>query len=318
MTELQQNVVILVNQGRTVSEIAKILKRNMSSVFSAVKALGLSPKKAYQNTVKADFFDIIDTPEKAYLLGFFIADGCINKTTIKSKGRFAISQSEDDQEIVEAYKKYLQVPSKIQIVDNQSGVKHRKLQWRLRWTSVYMMETLGNRYNIHPGKTTDTEFEFPIDLIPENLQGHFVRGFIDGDGYMGNNGCVGNFSISIVGTSENFVTMIGDLVSKATGMVYDIYRTKGKTTEYLSLRWSSGGTNKLAKITKLRDYLYKNATLFLARKKEKIDEYIKYRANVLNNINAQCNAQEMKLETEYNSPKSAQPLTDNAEGGNVR
>lgn len=262
----------------------------MSSITSAVKALGLSPRKAYQNTVKADFFDIIDTSEKAYLLGFFIADGCINKTTAKSKGRFSINQSEDDQEIVEAYKKYLQVPSKIQIVDNQSGVKHRKLQWRLRWTSVHMMETLGNRYNIHPGKTTDTKFEFPIDLIPENLQGHFVRGFIDGDGYMGNNGCVGNFSISIVGTSENFVTMIGDLVSKATGMVYDIYRTKGKTTEYLSLRWSSGGTNKLAKVTKLRDYLYKDATLFLTRKKEKIDEYIKHRANVLNNINAQCNA----------------------------
>ena len=26
----------------------------------------------------------------------------------------------------------------------------------------------------------------------------------------------------------------------------------------------------------------------------------------------------MNLETEYNSPKSAQPLTDNAEGENVR
>ena len=48
--------------------------------------------------------------------------------------------------------------------------------------------------------------------------------------------------------------------------------------------------NKLEKITKLKDYLYKDATIYLFRKKKEIDAYIKYRANVLNNINTQCNA----------------------------
>ena len=40
----------------------------------------------------------------------------------------------------------------------------------------------------------------------------------------------------------------------------------------------------------IKKYLYKDATLFLHRKKKKIDDYIKYRANILNNINIQCNA----------------------------
>ena len=53
---------------------------------------------------------------------------------------------------------------------------------------------------------------------------------------------------------------------------------------------------------------------FYIEKKEKIDNYIKYRANVLNNINTQCNAQEVNLGIEYNPPKSAQSLTDHAEG----
>lgn len=147
-----------------------------------------------------------------------------------------------------------------------------------------------NIYNIHPHKTTDTKFEFPIKLIPENLQRHFVRGFIDGDGYMGNNGKINNFSVSIIGVSKKFLTMIGDLVSSVTGMTYNLYKSKGKTVDYLTLRWSSNRVDKLEKITRLKNYLYNNATIFLHRKKEKIDNYIKYRANVLNNINTQCNA----------------------------
>lgn len=318
MTEFQQIVINLVNEGKTITEIASLLGRNKSSVSSVVKRFNLKPQKAFINTVEDNFFDIIDTEPKAYLLGFFIADGCINKTTSRSKGRFSINQSEDDKEIVEAFKKYLCVPSKIQIVNNQSGVKHRKEQWRLRWTSVHMKETMEKEYNIYPHKTTDTTFIFPLEKIPEPLRSHFIRGFIDGDGYMGNNGKENNFSISVVGVSENFLICIGNLISKATGMTYKLYKSKGKTVDYISLRWSCNEVDKLEKIIKLKNYLYKDATIFLTRKKEKIDAYIKYRAKALNNINAQCNAQEMNLETEYNSPKSAQPLTDNAEDENVR
>lgn len=57
MTEFQQQVINLVNEGKTVSEIAKILNRNMSSVSSVVKRFNLSPKKVFENTVKHDFFD---------------------------------------------------------------------------------------------------------------------------------------------------------------------------------------------------------------------------------------------------------------------
>ena len=283
MTEFQQIVINLVEEGLTVSEIAKQLGKNMSSVSSVVKRFNLTPKKSYINTLDHTFFDNIDTPEKAYLLGFFIADGCINTDTERTKGRFSINQSEDDKEIVQAFKKYLNVPSDIQIVNSKSGAKNRKTQHRLRWTSPYMRDVLRNTYNITSNKTLDIEFQFPIELIPENLQGHFVRGFVDGDGYMGDNGQEGNFSISIVGTSVKFVTLIGDLVSKATGMSYYINTTQGKTCKYYSLRWSCDHVDKLEKITKLRTYLYNNASIYLTRKKDKIDHYIEYRANLSDN-----------------------------------
>ena len=283
MTEFQQIVINLVEEGLAISEIAKQLGKNMSSVSSVVKRFKLTPKKSYINTLDHTFFDNIDTSEKAYLLGFFIADGCINTDTERTKGRFSINQSEDDKEIVQAFKKYLNVPSDIQIVNSKSGSENRKTQHRLRWTSPYMRDVLRNTYNITSNKTLDIDFQFPIGLIPENLQGHFVRGFIDGDGYMGDNGQEGNFSISIVGTSVKFVTLIGDLVSKATGMSYSISTTQGKTCAYYSLRWSCDHVDKLEKITKLRIYLYNNASIYLTRKKDKIDHYIEYRANLSDN-----------------------------------
>lgn len=283
MTEFQQIVINLVEEGLTISEISKQLGKNMSSVSSVVKRFNLTPKKSYTNTLDHTFFDNIDTSEKAYLLGFFIADGCINTDTERTKGRFSINQSEDDKEIVQAFKKYLNVPSDIQIVNSKSGAENRKTQYRLRWTSPYMRDVLRNTYNITSNKTLNIEFQFPIELIPENLQGHFIRGFIDGDGYMGDNGQEGNFSISIVGTSVKFITLIGDLVSKATGMSYSINITQGKTCEYYSLRWSCDQVDKLEKITKLRTYLYNNASIYLIRKKDKIDHYIEYRANLSDN-----------------------------------
>ena len=290
MTEFQQIVINLVEEGLTISEIAKQLGKNQSSVSSVVKIFNLTPKKKYINTINHTFFDEIDTPEKAYLLGFFIADGCINTDNERSKGRFSINQSEDDREIVEAFKKYLQVPSDIQIINNQSGVKHRKTQYRLRWTSPYMRDILTQKYNITSNKTLDVEFQFPIELISIELQNHFVRGFIDGDGYMGDNGQEGNFSISIVGTSIPFIVQIGDLISKATDMTYSIHKVQGKSCDYYSLRWSCDRINKLEKIAKLRTYLYNNASIYLKRKKDKIDHYIEYRANSLDNTNEQCNA----------------------------
>lgn len=153
-----------------------------------------------------------------------------------------------------------------------------------------METTLVNKYHITSNKTLDFDFEFPIEEIPKEFRGNFVLGFIDGDGYMGDNGKENNFSVSIVGTSLKFLTLIGDLVSENTQMSYKIYSTKSKTCIYHSLRWSCDRINKLKKITKLRDYLYNNATIYLSRKRREIDHYIEYRANLLDNTNKQCNA----------------------------
>lgn len=56
MTEFQQIVINLVEEGLTISEIAKQLGKNQSSVSSVVKRFNLTPKKKYINTVNHTFF----------------------------------------------------------------------------------------------------------------------------------------------------------------------------------------------------------------------------------------------------------------------
>lgn len=62
-------------------------------------------------------------------------------------------------------------------------------------------------------------------------------------------------------------------------MDHKIYEKQGKTCTYYHMRFNSGGIEKYEKVLKLREFLYKDATIYLKRKKDKIDAYLEYRAN---------------------------------------
>ena len=58
------------------ADISKILNRTMSAIELKAARLGL---KKYPYTCDYHYFDEIDTEEKAYWIGFIMADGCIRK-----------------------------------------------------------------------------------------------------------------------------------------------------------------------------------------------------------------------------------------------
>ena len=75
-----------------------------------IKDFGLDIKKGSTSKINEEFFDNIDSEEKAYLLGFFIADGCMQKEEKKRNGeiysysyRFTLNNSIDDLEIIELF-----------------------------------------------------------------------------------------------------------------------------------------------------------------------------------------------------------------------
>lgn len=276
MTEFQKQVLLLIDEGLAISEISKKLNRPISSISSVIKRFNKAPKKNLNNNpVNHNYFDKIDTENKAYFLGFIIADGSISDKP-RSNGRFSILITEEDSYILKILKEDLNIQTDIKIKNYTAGAKNRKPEALIRWTSRHMLETLKS-YNILPNKTYNTAFKFNFDIIPETYLGAFIRGFIDGDGSFESRG--GVFTPSIIGTSLAWLIQVGDIISKNTGLIYKYRTITGKTTDYYTLRWSSSNKNKPEKIEKLHNFLYIGATIFLKRKKDKIESYLKYRAN---------------------------------------
>ena len=135
-----------------------------------------------------EYFDKIDTENKAYILGFLYADGNVSNDMYYIN----IDISENDIDILdnissEIYKKK---PKYIKrIISDKSYV-------RLTISSKHMCESLA-RLGCVPNKT------FKIDKIPDiphELIRHFIRGYFDGDG-----------TVSIKKKNSLFVSIIGNL-----------------------------------------------------------------------------------------------------------
>ena len=66
------------NQGYTRKEISEKMHISLKTVTNYINATGIYPKSEKIANVDESFFDVIDTEEKAYILGFIFADGYID------------------------------------------------------------------------------------------------------------------------------------------------------------------------------------------------------------------------------------------------
>ena len=93
----------------SVSKISKFYKVNFSVITRVLKEnnIEIRDNNSYKSKkVDENFFHDIDTQEKAYILGFFFADGCLTK-----KGTFGIKIK--DKELLERIKQELKSEHKI-------------------------------------------------------------------------------------------------------------------------------------------------------------------------------------------------------------
>ncbi len=95
--------------------------------------------------------------------------------------------------------------------------------------------------------------------IDYNLQHHFIRGYIDGDGCIcyRKNGNRRNLQITIVGT-EKFLNSLQYLFFKELNIKYKKLQNKGKAKGL-----TIGGNKQCHKLT---NWLYQNSTIHLDRK----------------------------------------------------
>lgn len=149
------------------------------------------------------YFNQIDTSEKAYWLGFWYADGCVENT------RYAIEINSVDKEHLEKFQKAIgAVNHKIGMTvderfDSGSIVYHFSIRDKQLWTDL-------NKWGCIPNKSLKLA-AFPN--IPYHFMSHFLRGYFDGDGSLHWLKSTNNYRISFMGT-ESFLSEIRKFLNK--------------------------------------------------------------------------------------------------------
>lgn len=214
----------------------------------------------YQNRSRLNehIFDIMDSEEKFYWLGFLYADGNISSTG----NRIEVHLSLKDLEHLEKFRKFLNLTTEIRTGISNEGYAYCHLSVRNKhlWSIL-------NNLGCVPKKSLILQFP-DLNIFPSKVHVlHFVRGYVDGDG------CLTVYNqinhrirtvLSLVGT-ESFLNTINTL-----------FGNKGYITNKSCNNWE----NKAFQLSfsdvpsrKLARYLYENATIYLQRKYDKYLEF---------------------------------------------
>lgn len=156
------------------------------------------------NDLDTQFFNVINTEEKAYFLGFIFADGCV------SNGEFFLDINEKDIEILLLFRE--KIHSNCKIATRKKG---NSMMSRIAIKNKEFCSSL-SRYGIIDNKTKMVK-HLPKDLIPATLYKDFLRGLIDGDGWViktEKNLYKIGYVTQYYSTAEDFVEMLNPLIEE--------------------------------------------------------------------------------------------------------
>jgi hypothetical protein len=201
-----------------------------------------------------DYFEKIDSNEKAYWLGLLFADGYVRKRKQlngkhKQGGVVGISLKSGDEYLLE--KLIIDLESTYKLTKQ---IKNNFSSYKLEVNSSKMTDDLINLGCV-PNKS--------LKLLPPNLTdefiSHFIRGYFDGDGSIGRYN--GNLKFTLLGTNE--------LLS----WILNFFKQKGiKTNPKICKRKNiyTIQVNSKLDIELIKNILYTSSNnYYLKRKKEK-------------------------------------------------
>jgi hypothetical protein len=196
------------------------------------------------NNFNDDYFETIDTEDKAYFLGLLFADGNV----YTARHRVQITLANEDAYILKAFADCIGYTGKMYI--------DREKYSKLILPSKKMCEDL-NRLGCTPNKSLT--LQFPTE-VPDELMHHFIRGCFDGDGHVSKKKNCFNVNFT---SSKDFMDKFIELLD-----ILEISHT-GSKKRYKDKEHSAHSVYLRAKSAKsFFDYIYNNSNLFLERKQK--------------------------------------------------
>lgn len=263
--DYSERIDYLHSQGKYALEIARELGfKYCQPVYNYFKKKGWENlrKGEYPNMTKYNsnqhFFDVIDSEEKAYILGFIAADGHVCDKTY----RLMIALKDSDYEMLEKIKSCMNSEHPI--------VRHIEKRNPYTKSNNLVLEQCALNINgktlVEPlikmglsGRKTYTLDEKIINYIPKELIRHFLRGFFDGDGNVtwGKHYSSGNkYLVQVAGNKE---FLLGSF-QKYFPSNCNLYKFKASKQCYC---WKIANKEE---VLKFLNYIYADSKIYLNRK----------------------------------------------------
>lgn len=181
--DLKQTIISSYELGTSSVEIGIRLGFHRQTICSRLKEWKVprrSTKQAARKySLNHDYFETVNTEDKAYFLGLLYADGCVSIRN--SNYELIISLVESDKHILDELKKRMGSDIPLYYIDYRRTGKHSAVvsnAYRLDITSKKLILDLVDKGMV-PRKTKVIRFPY---WLCDDLRSHFLRGFLDGDG----------------------------------------------------------------------------------------------------------------------------------------
>lgn len=248
----------------TLEEIKEYLKNSILNSY----------RTKNEHKITEDYFNKIDTEEKAYFLGLLMADGNVATSNNRS-WRFSIALASEDKYILKKLRKAIN-PSETIKLQKIMPVNSRCMeQTRI---CVYSNKLSYDLINLGCVPNKSLILKFPNNLIKDELIPHFIRGYFDGDG-----GFIKQHSevlVTKIVSSSTFINSLSEWFN-INGIKNSIYLCDNPLNSFLIIGYYES--------LKFYNLIYKNADFYLKRKKRLFYRQSIKKLNILlrNEINPQ-------------------------------
>lgn len=250
------DIISLHNQGLSPKEIGEKLECSISNISKRLIKVGIKPIRTEKNrsrknrySINENYFNEINTSEKAYILGLLYADGSVHKDGFYIKMK--------DLDILLKVKCALDAEQPVKLV-KYDGFEAYLLSISSQKLSKSLIEQ-----NCFINKTYTLSFP----SIKEEFYSHFIRGFFDGDGHLHVNPKKGSCRIDFTSASTKILEEIRIIIGSFSKSLGGLRKENGKSNAW-HLTFSGEQVNTIL------DWLYKDATIYMNRKH---DKYLNYK-----------------------------------------
>ena len=267
--ELKQEIIkYYLSQPMTMKQVEDKYELSHPTITKILKDVPKYTKAKLNNpNMKEHFFQEINEEAKAYFLGLLISDGNVFKDNTRRQASISITLDLKDEYMLEKFKEVLQANTSV----GHDGRGYGQIAVR----SNIMAEDLA-KYGVVPRKSYNTY----LPQISKEMMPHLIRGIFDGDGSImakpnpsndGHNRFL--HSISFCGTHQ-LMEDISNYILENLGIKTAVYDYKDRNLSELKIQ-------NIDNIAKFGYWIYRNSTIFLNRKKDIFNDFLKHYNDIL-------------------------------------